>query len=112
MIAVQFTNLEPLHGLLLSDPDVGLLQGDGPEAVVEEEQPLGGVDPQEGGHVLVVGQRGRQSHQPDHVLGCLDLADGAGHDGLKHGTPVVVKEVDLILGRKWRKWYIYPKIEW
>lgn len=47
-----------------------------PEGVVEVEQPLLGLDPQEGRHVLKVGQRGRQAHQPHHLLGGLQGRGG------------------------------------
>ena len=47
-----------------------------PEGVVEVEQPLLGLDPQERSHVLKVGQRGRQAHQADHLLGGLRGARG------------------------------------
>lgn len=49
-----------------------------PEGVVKVEQPLLGLDPQEGGHVLKVGQRGRQAHQPHHLLGGLRQEEGCG----------------------------------
>lgn len=42
-----------------------------PEGVVKVEQALLGFDAQEGGHVLKVGQCGRQAHQADHLLGGL-----------------------------------------
>ena len=70
--------LESLHGLLLRDADELLLQGHGAEAVVEEEQPLLGVHPQEGGHVLVVGEGGTETHQADVFLRGFNVANGPG----------------------------------
>ena len=42
-----------------------------PEAIVKEVEPLGRVNTQESGYILVVGQRGGQSHQPHILLGGL-----------------------------------------
>ncbi len=92
-------HLEPLHSLLLGDANIGLLQGDGPEAVVKEEEPLGGVHPEEGGHILVVGEGGRETHQADELLCGLDLTDGPGYNGFQDWTPIVMEEVDFILGK-------------
>lgn len=55
------------------DAHKGLAEGHGPEAAVEEEEADVGVDVQEGGHVQVVGQRGRQAQDPDHALSGLYL---------------------------------------
>lgn len=52
-----------------------------PERVVEVEEALLRLDAQEGGHVLKVGQRGRQAHQPHHLLGGLWGARGGGEEG-------------------------------
>ena len=56
-------DLESLEGLLLCDSDVGLLQRDWTETVVEVEQSLGRVNTQESGHILVQNggqERGRE----------------------------------------------------
>ena len=70
-------DLEPFDGLLLGDADELLLQGDRAEAVVKEVEPLGGVDAEEGGHVLVVREGGTEAHQPHVLLGGLDVPDGS-----------------------------------
>ncbi len=90
-------HLKPLHGFLLRKANIGLVQGDRPEAVIEEEESLGGVDPEEGRHILVVGQGGRDTDQLHQLLGGLDLMDGSGHNGLQDWTPVIVEEVNLVL---------------
>ena len=86
----------PLHRLLLRDPDKLLLQRHGTEAVVKVEQPGLGVDPQEHSHVLVVGQSGGEPHQPDLLLGGLDVPDAPGHQGLQHWASLVMEQVDLV----------------
>ena len=45
--------LEPLEGLLLCDSDVRLLQRHRTKTVVKVVETLGGINTQEGGHVLV-----------------------------------------------------------
>jgi len=47
-------HLETFHCLLLRDANELLFKGHWPEAVVEEEQTLGRINPEESGHVLVV----------------------------------------------------------
>ena len=51
------SDLKPLESLLLSDPNVGLLQRNWPETVVEVEETSGWVHTQEGSHILTVGER-------------------------------------------------------
>ena len=92
--------LEPLESLLLRDAHVCLLQRHRAEAVVKEEEALGKVHPQEGGHILVVGQGGRETDQSHHLLRSLNLPNGAGHNGLQHWASTVMKQVDLILGKE------------
>ena len=70
-------DLEPLDGLLLCDTDKLLLQGHGPETVVKEEETLGGLHPQEGSNILVVGQCGREPDKPHVFLGRLDVSDSS-----------------------------------
>lgn len=72
-----------------------LLQRTRAEAIVEKVQALGRVDAQEGGHILIVGQRGRQTDQANHLLRAFDLTHGARHDGLEHWTAIVVQQVNL-----------------
>lgn len=74
--------LESLQCLLLRDPDIGLLQRHGTEAAIKEEEALCRVYPEEGGHILVVGKGGGETHQTHHFLRGLDLANGACHNGL------------------------------
>eukprot|EP00964_Phaeocystis_antarctica_P112099 scaffold76315_cov39-Phaeocystis_antarctica.AAC.1 len=63
-----------------------------PVGVVEVVEALVGLDAQEGGDVLVVGQRGQEADDADHLLRCLDLAHGACDDALEHGAAVVVQQ--------------------
>lgn len=62
-------DLESLHSLLLSDSNKLLLQWYRTETVVKEEETLSGVNSQESGDIIKVGQRGAQSNQ-SHVLLC------------------------------------------
>lgn len=57
------------------DADKSLSEGHRPEAAVKKEQTNVGVDMEEGGHVQVVGQGGRQSQDPDHALRGFHLPD-------------------------------------
>ena len=67
--------LEPLHRFLLCDADELLLQGHRSETVVEEKQPFFGIDSQERGHILVVGESGTQTHQADVFLRGFNVAN-------------------------------------
>eukprot|EP00964_Phaeocystis_antarctica_P101675 scaffold67161_cov57-Phaeocystis_antarctica.AAC.1 len=44
----------------------------------------------------LVGQRGREADDADHLLRRLDLAHGARDDALEHGAAVVVQQVNLV----------------
>ena len=68
LVADLVHELEALKRLLDGDADVLLRERAGAERVVEHEEPLGGVDAHERSHVVVVGQGGRQPHQPHHLL--------------------------------------------
>lgn len=57
------------------DADKRLSEGHRPEATVKEEQADVGVDMEEGGHIQVIGQSGRQTQNPDHALCGLHLPD-------------------------------------
>jgi hypothetical protein len=50
-----------------------LLEGHRAEAVVKVEEARLGIDPEEGGHVLVVGQRRGQTDQTHLLLGRLNV---------------------------------------
>ena len=56
--------------LLLGDANVLLLQRHGPVGVVEVVEALVGLDAQEGGEVLVVGQRGRE-RPTTRIISCV-----------------------------------------
>ena len=83
------------HGLLGRDADELLLERHRAVAVVERKEILG-LDAQEGRHVLVVGQRGREAHQAHHLLRRLDLAHGARDDRLEHRATLVVQQMYLV----------------
>lgn len=55
------------------DAHEGLSEGHRSKAAIEEEEADVGVDVEEGGHVQVVGQSGREPQDPDHTLGGLHL---------------------------------------
>eukprot|EP00959_Pyramimonas_sp_CCMP1952_P223301 4668183-Pyramimonas_sp.AAC.1 len=80
VVADLVHELEALERLLDVDADVLLRQRARAERVVKHKQPLRGVHAHEGGHVLKVGQRGGQPHQPHHLLGRLNLTHRARHD--------------------------------
>mmetsp|Transcript_8053 Transcript_8053/g.30236 ORF Transcript_8053/g.30236 Transcript_8053/m.30236 type:complete len:1031 (+) Transcript_8053:3808-6900(+) len=88
--------LEALQRLLLGDADVLLLQRNGTEAVVEEEQAGALVRTEEGGDVPVVWKRGRQPDDPHTLLGELRLPQGSRDQRFQHGATIVVQQVDLV----------------
>ena len=67
--------LESLHGFLLRDADELLLQRYWSETVVEEKQPLLGINSQESRHIFVVGESGTQTHQTDILLRGFNVAN-------------------------------------
>ena len=71
LVADLVHELEALQRLLDGDADVLLRKGAGAEGVVKVEEADVGLDAQEGADVLVVGQRGGEAHQADHLLGRL-----------------------------------------
>ena len=60
LVADLIHELEALQGLLDGDAHVLLRQGDGPVGGVKVEQAHFLLHPQEGGHVLIVGQGGAE----------------------------------------------------
>ena len=95
---IDGTKLDPisLHWLLLSDANELLLQRHRPEAVVEVEEASLLVHPQEGCHVLIVGQGGRETNQPHLLLSRLNVPDGTSHKSLQDRTSLVMQEMDLV----------------
>ena len=67
-IADLVHELETLQRLFDGHAYVLLSQWARPEAVVKVEEALVVLDPQEGCHVIIVWQGGRESDQPDHLL--------------------------------------------
>mmetsp|Transcript_17116 Transcript_17116/g.51222 ORF Transcript_17116/g.51222 Transcript_17116/m.51222 type:complete len:386 (+) Transcript_17116:2827-3984(+) len=101
--------LQALNHLLVADivhdvlglQDVALghahklhLQGNGAVGGVEVEQAR--VHAQERGHVAVVGQRGRQSHDADHALTRLHLALSPRHERLDDSPSLIIQQVHLV----------------
>mmetsp|Transcript_5018 Transcript_5018/g.12679 ORF Transcript_5018/g.12679 Transcript_5018/m.12679 type:complete len:201 (-) Transcript_5018:491-1093(-) len=63
---------------------------------VKIEQVTCHVDAEEHGNVLIRGEGCRKPHDPDLLLGALDLPQCACNDGLDHGPALLVQQVDLI----------------
>lgn len=69
--------LESFDGFLLGDADVLLFERHWAETVVEEEETVLWLDPEERGDILVVGQSGTEADQSDVLLRGLNVADGS-----------------------------------
>mmetsp|Transcript_8552 Transcript_8552/g.20310 ORF Transcript_8552/g.20310 Transcript_8552/m.20310 type:complete len:405 (+) Transcript_8552:1211-2425(+) len=96
LVANFVHGVEALDGLLVCDTNVSLLQWDRPVVVSKVVQALLRIDAQKDCYILVVGQRGGQSHQSNMLLGGLDLPNCARHDCLEHRPTAVVQQVDLV----------------
>ena len=88
--------LVALHEIPRGHPDEGLVQRDGPVGAVEEEKARFGVDSQKTGDIFVVREGGGQADDADHALRCFDLPLRARHQGLYHGTSLVIQKVHLV----------------
>ena len=79
-------DLEALHGFLLSNADVRLLERHRSVSVVEEVESLLWIDAQKGGNVLVVGQSRTQTNETYLLLCRLNVTNSP-----KHITPYCVE---------------------
>ena len=98
-----FPHLKSLPSFLLCDSHIGLLQRHRTETIIEEEETLGRIHPQESGYIIVVRESGRETDEAHHFLSGFNLTDGAGHNGLQDWTAIIMQEMNLILQKKKKK---------
>lgn len=102
--------LVPVEGFALRDCQVLHLGRHGTVCVAKEEHALVGVNPQEGGDIGTVVQRGREAHKAHGLGGGLHLEDGPGHQALPHRAAVIIDQVDLIQDHQAHKLGVRPAL--
>ena len=89
-------DLMSFDGRFLCDADELLSESAGSVGSVEVEQTLGRIYSEEGGYVLVVGQRRRQANKTDGITDLLRSTDRTSDYTLQNRTAFIVEKVDFV----------------